>query len=60
MIYHTFGEEWDHYTISRMSELVRSASAFLINNKIFTREVDKNHWYGGQLATSHLLVCSHE
>ena len=41
MIHHTLGESWDHDTFQRMSEPVRSASAFLIDDATFTAEVDR-------------------
>jgi pyruvate decarboxylase len=40
MIHRTLGENWDHDTFQRMSEPVRSAVAFLLNNKTFTQDVD--------------------
>ena len=40
MIHHTLGENWDHDTFQRMSEPVRSAVAFLLDDKTFTRDVD--------------------
>jgi pyruvate decarboxylase len=40
MIHHTLGENWDHDTFQRMSAPVRSAVAFLLNDKTFTQDVD--------------------
>jgi pyruvate decarboxylase len=40
MIHHTLGENWDHDTFQRMSEPVRSASVFLLDDTTFTKHVD--------------------
>jgi pyruvate decarboxylase len=41
MIHHTLREDWDHDTFQKMSEPVRSASAFLLRDSTFTKDVDE-------------------
>lgn len=41
MIHHTLGENWDHTTYQRMSEPVRSASAFLTDETTAAAEIDR-------------------
>jgi pyruvate decarboxylase len=41
MIHHTLSENWDHTTYQRMSEPVRSASAFLTDETTAAAEIDR-------------------
>jgi pyruvate decarboxylase len=41
MIHHTLSENWDHTTYQKMSEPVRSAAAFLIDETTAAAEIDR-------------------